>query len=85
MVNLNNYCAYKLGEFIKEEVIYSTQNKPLSEIKKEKRGIWISRRYYKSNKKISSRLYIEFYLFKRWFQFGWLKFGRFEIDLFKNR
>jgi len=81
MVNWNNYSAYKLGKFVK--LIKSGGKSDFTILRKDKKGYrWELREYINGN-----RYYIEFYLFKRWFQVGWLKGNapRFEIDLFKRR
>lgn len=85
MVNFNNYMAYKTGKFI--AVKWAKGCVSFSLLRMKKKGYRLENRLFFSqyDNCFKERLYLEFYLFKRWFQFGWLSNGRFEIDLWKKR
>ncbi len=86
VVNLNNYQGYKLGRFIK--VIKSWGEESFTKLYENKKGFRLELREYSSGQR---RLYLEFYLFKRWNQMGWLSSkssnacNRFETDILKKR
>lgn len=67
MQNFNNYCAYTLGEYEAD----------IDEI--AGRRDFIIRRKFKGG----IRPYCEFWFLGRWNQIGWIKGGRFEIDIMK--
>ena len=67
-VNWNNYCAYKLGDYICKNKVCGSVNS-FVEMKSFNNG---------------NRLYTEFFIGKFWFQFGVITRGRFEIDVFKT-
>lgn len=70
MVNWNNANAYIVGEYARTVL---------------RRGS--ERNFYEVREFASGRRrpYCEFYLFGRWNQIGWIKKGRFEIDVMKAK
>ena len=84
--NFNNWIAYKVG-FFKDE-IKSGGKKTFTDVKNSKFGYrWELRQYDNCQ-----RLYLEFNLFYKWQQFGWLRgnrekngASRFEIDILKDK
>lgn len=85
MVNFNNYMMMITGEYCGYEWYIGCEG--WEKLKQQKKGFRLEKRIFWSGyrRKFCKRLYLEFYLFKRWYQFGWLKRGRFEIDLWKKR
>ena len=85
MVNFNNYMMMITGECCGYEWYIGCDS--WEKLKQDKKGFRLEKRIFWSSyrQKFCKRLYLEFYLFKRWYQFGWLKKGRFEIDLWKNK
>lgn len=80
MVNFNNFMAYKAGQLLGISESFGEGSFEL--LRQKKKGYRLEYRKF-SNGKILP--YLEFYLFGKWFQFGWIKNGRFEIDLWKDR
>jgi len=80
-VNWNNWCAYSLGKF--DKLLDSWGMDSFAEVKKSKFGYRLEYRKYANG----NRLYLEFNLFHKWQQIGWLQgeATRFEIDAFKDK
>jgi len=85
MVNFNNYMMMITGECCGYEWYIGCDS--WEKLKQQKKGFRLEKRIFWSGyrQKFCKRLYLEFYLFGRWYQFGWLKRGRFEIDLWKKK
>lgn len=81
MVNWNNWVAYRLGKF--EGIIADYGEIDFLVLRDKRKGYRLEIRMFENG----IRPYLEFYLFGRWFQIGWLNGAacRFEIDLFKKK
>jgi len=69
-VNWNNWVAFKLGHKLQCMKKWGGKNS------------FVELRLFAHGKK---RLYTEFFIGSKWFQFGFISCGRFEIDLLKDR